>query len=89
MAQSATLDQPISQKETSVEETGTNIYPNGTGAFACGNPDGPVLRDGQALEVFLGEHWISGTIEHRPHETPKFIAGTTSCGFCAGMKIRL
>jgi hypothetical protein len=86
MPQSAILDQPISKEEAS---TTISIYPNGTGAFACGNPDGPVLQDGQALEVLLGSHWIAGFIEQRPNETPKFIVGKTSCGLCAGMQVRL
>lgn len=86
---SATLDQPPISKKTNTKETGISIYPNGTGAFACGSPDGPLLRDGQALEVFLGGHWIAGFIEHRPHETPRFIAGQTACGLCACMQVRL
>ena len=89
MAQfAATLDQPISKEEAGTTRT---IYPDGTGAFACDSPDGLTLRDRQALEVFLGGYWISGIIEHRVHEVPKFVArgGQTTCGLCAGMQIRL
>ncbi len=88
MARSATLDQPTKKEETTTKWT---IYPDGTGAFACGSPDGLLLRHGQVLEVFLGDHWIPGVIEHHAHEAPRFIAdnGKTACGLCACMKVRL
>ena len=59
---------------------------SGTGAFACGSPDGRVLRDGQALEVFLGGRWVSGSLAHHAHQSPQFVASSDQsiCGLaCA------
>lgn len=86
MTQVATLVTPKEVSSTTREWT---IFPDGIGAFACGNPDGFPLRHGQELEVLLGDHWIWGTIEHHTHGSPRFIAQQTCCGLCAGMRVRL
>lgn len=87
MNRSAPLECPL-QPTTTVEWT---IYPSGTEAFACGRPDGRMLRDGQALDIHLGGRWIAGFIEYRPHTPARFIAldDQFPCGLCAGMRIRL
>ncbi len=87
-SRSATLERLAAQM-TTVEWT---IYPTtDAGTFACGSPDGRELRDGQALEVLLGGHWIAGFIEHHPHAVAQFIAQDDQrpCGLCPQMRVRL
>src|SRR5690242_1652215 len=88
--QSATLRSLAAQLKP-VEWT---IYPTEAGAcasFACGNPDGPMLRDSQSLEVYLAGHWITGWIEQYAHQPAQFVAleDHSTCGLCPGMRIRL
>lgn len=87
MQRSPTLERMAAQI-TTIEWT---IYPTGTGAFACGSPDGRELRDGQGLEVLLGGRWIPGFIEEHARLPFRFIAldDQSACGLCAGMHIRL
>jgi hypothetical protein len=34
------------------------------GAYAVGTPDGPDLVSGQALDLLLGGHWITGRVKY-------------------------
>lgn len=35
-----------------------------SGAYAVGTPEGPDLVNGQALDVLLGGHWITGRVKY-------------------------
>ena len=69
--------------------TAERIYPRGSdGDFALGSPDGRMLRDGEMVEIRLGEVRVMGFIEHQLHSTARFVAEDGSvCGLCAGMWI--
>lgn len=41
---------------------GTLVASNTTGSYAIGSSDNPPIIRGQAIEVFLGGHWIPGHI---------------------------
>lgn len=41
---------------------GTLYASNNTGSYAIGSPDNPPIARGQAIEVFLGGHWIPGHV---------------------------
>jgi hypothetical protein len=67
------------------------IYPAGSGAYACGSPDGPILVDGQPILTLLGGIWVAGRIEQQPYAPARFVADSDAsvCGMCAGMQICL
>ncbi|GCE08713.1 hypothetical protein [Dictyobacter aurantiacus] len=50
------------------------------GCYALGSALGPDIVNGQALEVFLGGHWVAGRVRHsrQPVDVPNL--GTQSAG---------
>ncbi len=90
MSSMSTTLERLAAQLTYVEWT---IYPatSANETFACGNPDGQVLRDGQALEMYLAGRWIAGFLEQHPYQPAQFIAldDQSVCGLCPRMRIRL
>ncbi|HZO74705.1 MAG TPA: hypothetical protein VFB60_21040 [Ktedonobacteraceae bacterium] len=56
---------------------GTLFASNTTGSYAIGSPDNPPLIRGQAIEVFLGGHWIPGHIGYSRNYFESPITDTT------------
>ncbi len=71
------------------------------GRYALDEPDGPDLTAGEAVAVWLGDHWTLGQVEHagrlyaveRTGQAERgyyFLAADGSCcGLCTGMRVRL
>jgi len=56
---------------------GTLFASNTTGCYAIGSPDNPPVTRGQAVEVFLGGHWISGHIGYSRDYLKSPVAATS------------
>jgi len=66
------------------------IYPNGSGGYALGSPDGRTLNNGELIEITLGGCIVAGFIEHHTHQAPRFVAiDGSACGLCPGMRINI
>ncbi|GCE22819.1 hypothetical protein [Dictyobacter kobayashii] len=59
---------------------GTLFASTNPGRYAIGSALGPDLVDGQALEVFLGSHWIAGRIRHSRNATEASSLGEQQIG---------
>lgn len=82
---------------------GVLVPSSNRGRYAISRPDGVDLTSGARIEVWLGDQWIAGTVEHgrdtyvvetRTHEPPKvgyyfWSDDDAVCGLCVGMKVRL
>lgn len=55
---------------------GTLFASNTTCCYTIGSPDNPPITRGQAIEVFLGGHWISGHIGYSRDYFKSPITGT-------------